>query len=133
MDACDRVEMAGAVDVKFIRGDVVVQIIWAEAENLLESFYVGGMIHGDRAVVGVSFGQGGDHDLGHRECSGVAAFGFVVPNDDQAVVFERGRGFDLGDYDREEIVSFGDGGLIVVIVNAVVGIAVREGRVGIVV
>ena len=51
----------------------------------------------------------------------VAAFGFVPPDDDQAVVLIRGRSHDLRNNDGEEVVTLRDASLVAGVMRALVG------------
>ena len=71
------------------------------------------MIQLHAAGVGVALGHRRDDDFADRLVRGVAVFGFIPPDDDDAVVLIRGRRHDFRNEDGKKIVADGDGLLVV--------------------
>ena len=91
------------------------------------------MAHHDAAGVGVALGQRRDDDFGQRAARVVAAFSFIPPNDNHAVVLVGLRSHDLRNDLREEIVALRNVSRVAGVMRAVISEAAAQRAVRVVV
>ena len=72
------------------------------------------------AGVAIALGQRRDDEFGNRAARVVAAFGFVPPDNDHAVVLICGRSHDLRNNDGEEVVTLRNASLVAGVMRALV-------------
>ena len=75
------------------------------AHDFLQRTQRGRMAIAERALVRVAFGQRRDGDVRHGEVRRIAPFGFVEPDQNQAVVLIGLRGHDLRYHDRQVVIA----------------------------